>query len=64
MFLDEITRLLTSKLPNMENAMILGDFSMHIEDPTNNNSKIFVDMMGALGLKQHEVKPIHQRETY
>ena len=32
-FLDEITELLTSKLPNMENAIILGDFSMHIEAP-------------------------------
>ena len=39
---------LTSKLPNMENAKILGDFNMHIEDPTYNNSKIFVDTMEAL----------------
>ena len=31
--LDEITKLLTSKLPNMENAIILGDLIMHIEDP-------------------------------
>ena len=60
-FLDEITKLLTVKLPNMENAIILGDFKMHIEDPNNNNSKIFVDMMEALGLKQHVVKPTHQK---
>ena len=26
---------------------------MHIEDPNDNNSKIFVDTMEALGLKQH-----------
>ena len=60
-FLDDITELLTSKLPNMENAIILGDFNMHIEDPTDNNSKIFVDMREALGLKQHTVEPIHQK---
>ena len=60
-FLDEITKLLTSKLPNMENAIILGDFNMHIEDPTENNSKIFVDMMEALGLQQHANEPTHQR---
>ena len=54
-FLDEITKLLTSKPPNMENAIILGDFNMHIEDPTDNNSKIFADIMAALGLVQHVV---------
>ena len=34
---------------------------MHIEDPNDNNSKIFVDMMEALGLKQHVVEPTHQK---
>ena len=62
-FLDEITELLTSKLPIMENLIILGDFNMHIDDPTNNNSKIFVDMMEALGLKQHVVEPTHQKRN-
>ena len=37
-FLDELTELLTTRLPNLENPIILGDFNMHIE---------------ALGLKQH-----------
>ena len=60
-FLDEITELLTAKLPNMENAIILEDFNMHIEDPNDNNSKIFVDTMEALGLKQHEVELTHQK---
>ena len=68
-FLDEITELLTSKLPNMENAIILGDFNMYIEDPTDNNSKIFVDMMEALGLKQqhswtHSQKRKHTRPHF
>ena len=60
-FLDEITKLLTSKLPNMQNAIILDDFNMHIEDPTDNNSKIFVDKMEALGLWKHVNEPTHQR---
>ena len=60
-FLDKITKLLTSKLPNMENAIILGDFNMHIEDLTDNNSQIFVDMMEALGLQQHVNQPTHQK---
>ena len=45
----------------MENAIILHDFNMHIEDPTDNNSKIYVDMIEALGLKQHVVEPTHQK---
>ena len=60
-FLDELTELLTTRLPNMENAIILGDFNMHIEDPNDYNSKIFVDMMEALGLRQHVVEPTHQK---
>ena len=60
-FLVEITKLLTSKLPNMENAIILVDFNMPIEDPTDNNSKLFVDMTKALGLWQHVNEPTHQR---
>ena len=59
-FLDELTELLTSKQPNMENAIILGDFNVHIVDPTDNNRKIFVDIMEALGLKQHVIEPTHQ----
>ena len=60
-FLDDITKLITSKLPNMENAIILGDLNMQIVDPTDNNSKIFVDTMEVLGLKQHVVEPTHQK---
>ena len=60
-FLDELMELLTTRLPNMENAIILGDFNMHIEDTNDYNSKIFVDTMEALGLKQHIMEPTHQK---
>ena len=63
-FLDEITKLLTSKLPNIENAIILGDFNMHIEDLTDNSSPIFVDIMEVLGLQQHVNQPIHQKKKH
>ena len=48
-FLDELTELLTTRLPNMENAIILGDCNMHIEDTNDYNSKIFLDTVEALG---------------
>ena len=60
-FLDELTELLTTRLPNLENPIILGDFNMHIEDTNNYNSKIFVDTMEALGLEQHITAPTHYK---
>ena len=60
-FLDELTELLTTRLPNLENPIILGDFNMHIEDTNNYNSKNFVDTMEALGLKQHITAPTHYK---
>ena len=60
-FLDELTEILTTRLPNLENPIILGDFNMHIEDTNNYNSKISVDTMEALGLKQHITAPTHYK---
>ena len=37
---------------------------MHIEDTNDYNSKIFVDMMEALGLKQHITEPTTTKGTY
>ena len=45
-FLDELTELLTTRLPNIENPIILGDFSIHIGDTNDYNSKTFVDTDG------------------
>ena len=61
LFLDELTELLTTRLPNLENPIILGDFNMHIEDANNYNSKIFVDTMEAPGMKQHITAPTHYK---
>ena len=63
-FLDELTELLTTKLPNMENAIILGDFNIHIENTNDYKSNIFLDTMAALGLKQHVTEPTLQKETH
>ena len=60
-FLDELMELLTARLPNIENAIILGDFNIHIEDTNDYNSKIFIDTMEALGLKQHITEPTHHK---
>ena len=61
MFLDEITELLTALIPKYNNLMILGDFSMHIDDITNMENLIFNDTMEALGLSQ-QVRTLTHRQ--
>ena len=60
-YLDKLTELLTSKLPNMENAIMLVDFNMHIRTPQIITVRYLYTSMEALGLKQHVVEPTHQK---
>ena len=50
MFLDEITKLLTTLISKYNNLIIMGDFNMHIDDITNVENLIFKDTMEALQL--------------
>ena len=61
MFTDNITELLTNKLPQYQNSILLGDFNVHIEDQTNTDAVVFNKTMTALGLEQHILSPIHVR---
>ena len=53
MFLDDITDHLTDLLTANQNNLIMGDFNIHINDPTDSDASIFNDTMVALGLVQH-----------
>ena len=61
MFLDRLTDHLTSLLPAIRNNVILGDFNLHVDDPTDNDAQIFNDKMLTLGLNQHVVGSTHQQ---
>ena len=50
MFIDEMTDLLTDKIPKYSNLIILGDFNISAENVSNPDMVIFNDTMGALGL--------------
>ena len=68
-FLDELMELFTTRLPSMENAMILGDFNIHIEDTNDCNSKIFVKHNGstrpeAANNRTHPPKRKHTRPPF
>ena len=60
MFIDDITEYLTSKLQEKSNNIILGDFNMHIDDSSSNDTIIFNDTMATLGLDQHIKEPTHR----
>ena len=53
MFIDEMTDLLTEKIPKYSNLIISGDYNISAENVSNPDMVIFNDTMGALGLQQH-----------
>ena len=59
MFIDDITELLTNKLPQYQNSILLGDFNIHIEDQMNVDAVMFNETMRALSLEQHVLGPTH-----
>ena len=61
MFLDEVTELIMTLIPKYNNIMLLGDFSMHIEEISNPDNIIFNDTMEALGLIQHVKSLTHNQ---
>ena len=58
-FIDEITSLLTERITNLSNIMILGDFNINTREITNADNTIFNDTIVALRLEQHIESPTH-----
>ena len=52
-FINEITSILTERVTNLSNIMILGDLNIYTREPTNTDFTIFNDTMAALALEQH-----------
>ena len=52
-FVDEITSLLTERIPNLSNIIILGDFNINTSETTRTDETIFNNTMAALRLEQH-----------
>ena len=59
-FIDEITSLLTEKIPNLSNIIILGDFNINTIETTSADDTIFNNTMAALRLEQHIHSPTHK----
>ena len=62
MFLDDLTDLLTEKIPKLSNTLIMGDFNINREDVSNADTVLFSDTMQELGLNQHVTNPTLERK--
>ena len=59
-FVDEITSLLTERLPSLSNVIILGNFNINGIETTSADDTIFNNTMTALRLEQHIYSPTHK----
>ena len=59
-FLDNFTELLVNIVASNTKLVILHDFNIHVNDVSYPNASILLDIMTALGLKQHVRGPTHK----
>ena len=60
-FIDEIAIFLTDFLAKYTDTIIMGDFNMHINDPTDGDAMVFMDTLEAMGLDQNITFDTHQK---
>ena len=60
-FIDEIAIFLTDLLAKYTNTIIMGDFNMHINNPTDGDATVFMDTLEAMGLDQNVTFDMHQK---
>ena len=63
-FINKITSLLTERITNLNNIMVLGDFNINTRETTNADNTIFNDTMAVLRLEQHIHSPTHRLRPY
>ena len=60
-FIDEIAIFLMDFLAKYTDTIIMGDFNMHINDPTDGDATVFMDTLKAMGLDQNVTFDMHQK---
>ena len=60
MFNEEFTQFLSDIQVNYKNLIVLGDFNVHINDPTDNDTQFFISLMKSAGLHQHVGSATHK----
>ena len=52
-FLDEFSELLSSLVVSFDSAIIVGDFNIHIDIPSNSFARDFLNICSSFNLVQH-----------
>ena len=60
-FIDKIAIFLIDFLVKYTDTIIMGDFNMHINDPTDRDATVFMDSFEAMGLDQNVTFDMHQK---
>ncbi|XP_059188467.1 uncharacterized protein LOC131971162 [Centropristis striata] len=60
-FLNEFSSLLTSVCAMSPTVILLGDFNIHIDNPSNIFAKDFTSLLDCLGITQHVNLPTHNK---
>lgn len=58
-FIDEFSNCLESVVLSKENLLIIGDFNIYIDVPSDPSTDRFMDLLDSFGLQQHVDKPTH-----
>ena len=58
-FLEEFSVYLESVIISSKPLLIVGDFNLHVNIPSDPNASKFLDLLSSMGLDQHVDKPAH-----
>ena len=61
LFIDQLTDLLMTIQTDHSNTIILGDINIHMDDHSNQNAFILMDLINAFDLTQHVKIPTHNK---
>ena len=53
MFLDDLAEFLETTLTTYSNIIVSGDFNLHIDDISNPDAQVFLDLMTVFGIQNH-----------
>ena len=59
-FLEEFGTYLSSVLTSPGHLLVMGDFNIHVDDPSDRFAQEFLTMISSLGMQQHVTEPTHR----
>lgn len=59
-FFSEFTEFLELVVLCLSPVLICGDFNIHVDDITDNDSKLFTELLDSMGFQQHVTFPTHR----